>query len=801
MPSMLLEIRQAARRLLASPGYSGAAFVTLTLGLALSVGMYTVLNGVILNALPYPGGERMVEIRSVNARQNETDGGLTVAEVFALADAAAFEQAGWYRWYSWPVLHGETPREILGAYVSAGFFAALGVPAQAGRWIDAGDTRTSSEAVVLSDQEWQRLTNRDPEIVGKTLALADATVTVVGVMPPAFAYPSRDVGMWRAEEVASLTRDPEIFGNTRYLHAVGRLAAGVEGARASLSLDALSAELRDTHGLSGEGWRLRTTSLLEAAVGDVRGVLAGVFVVSLVVLAIACANVGSLLAARLATRERELAVVQALGATAARVWRGVLFELLLLAVLATAAALLLLIFGLDAFRSLAADTLPRADEISFDPVVAAFAAALALLCPLLVAAPFALRLRRRMGANLNAGKGQGSAPSAPLRVLPVAGLALATCALIAGTAVALSLDRLQSVDPGIRTDDVYGVQVYHHGGPDEWRRFPREVLARLAAEPDVTGVAMTTMPPLADVGRFMIDVQVPARDRAEPLRATLQRVSPGYFEVVGQPLQRGRGLLDSDDANAAKVAIVNETFARRVFGGADAVGRYVGLPQDLPRGDAPHVNYRIVGVAADMRNAGLKSAPAPEIFVPFMQSPWVGRTFLVRAPRAGTGLLERMQEAIWAVDPEQPISRASSLRDDLNAHFAQAIFFARMLGGFAVLALLLAAFGTYSVIAFVQRRQITETGVRLALGAAPVLVARHVLSQGVKLAAVAGVAGSVAAILVLRLLAGQLFGVGAASPVLYAAGVGGVLLAALLASIGPAIRALRVNPMEALRHE
>jgi putative ABC transport system permease protein len=339
--------------------------------------------------------------------------------------------------------------------------------------------------------------------------------------------------------------------------------------------------------------------------------------------------------------------------------------------------------------------------------------------------------------------------------------------------------------------------VYYGGGPDEWRRFAREVLARLVAEPDVAGVAMTTMPPFADVGRFMIDVEVPGRERPEPLRASLQRVSPDYLDVVGQRLQRGRGVLESDDATAPKVAIVNETFARRLFEGEDAVGRYVGLPL----GEGPPVQYRIVGVAADIRNRGLRSAPAPEIFVPFMQEPWVGMTFLVRAPRAAAGLLERMQEAIWAVAPEEGISHVSPLRDDLQGQFAQAIFFTRMLGGFAVLALLLAAFGTYSVIAFVQRRQITETGVRLALGAAPVLVARHVLSQGVRLAAVAGIAGSLAAIAVLRLLAGQLFGVGAASPVLYAAGVGGVMLAALLASIGPALRALRVNPMEALRHE
>jgi putative ABC transport system permease protein len=360
-----------------------------------------------------------------------------------------------------------------------------------------------------------------------------------------------------------------------------------------------------------------------------------------------------------------------------------------------------------------------------------------------------------------------------------------------------SLDRRRSVDPGIRTDDVYGVHLYHGAGPDEWRRFANEVLARLAAEPDVTGVAMTTMPPFADVGRFMIDVEVPGRDRVEPLRASLQRVSPDYLEVVGQPLQRGRGLLSADDVTAPKVAIVNETFARRAFGNAEAVGRYLGLSLD----DGAHVQHRIVGVAADVHNVGLRNAPEPEILVPFLQTPWVGMTFLVRAPRPGDGLLERMQEAVWAVDPQEAISRTSSLRDDLKVQFAQAIFFTRMLGGFAVLALLLAAFGTYSVIAFLQRRQTREIGVRLALGAEPADVARRVLVQGITLAAFAGFAGSLAAIAVLRLLSSQLFGVGAQSPALYALGIGGVLLAALLASVAPAWRAARVQPMAALRYE
>jgi hypothetical protein len=246
---------------------------------------------------------------------------------------------------------------------------------------------------------------------------------------------------------------------------------------------------------------------------------------------------------------------------------------------------------------------------------------------------------------------------------------------------------------------------------------------------------------------------------------------------------------------------VNETFARRVFGGVDAIGRDIGLPLgDGPR-VASRVQYRIVGVVADIRNSGLRSPTDPEILVPFPQSPWIGMTFLVHAPRAGDGLLERMQEAIWAVDPEEAMKRVYRLQDEIEAELSQVIFFTRMLSGFAVLAILLAAFGTYSVIAFLQRRQITETGVRLALGAQPAGIAWRVLGQGVSLAAIAGIAGSLAAIAVLRLLGSQLFGVGAASPALYVLGIGGVLLAALLASVTPAWRAARVQPMAALRYE
>lgn len=799
---MLTEIRQAARRVLASPGYSLGVFLTLTLGLALSVGMYTVLNGVILNALPYPGGERVVEMIGQSAAQNETDASLSPAEAFALQGTDVFDHVGWYTWGGVTVLSGDRPREITIHNVSGGYFPALGVRPRLGRWITGADVGPKRQAAVLSDTEWDRLTNRDPDIIGQPLKLEHGTVTVVGVMPPEF---DPGPGLWLAADPGRHSADPESFANSRYLFAFGRLAEGVTEERAAAALDALGARLRETHGLPDSGWRLRTHSLLDQLVGDVRGVLLGVFVVSLVVLAIACANVGSLVAARLAARERELAIVQALGATGARVWRGVLFELLLLALFATAAALLLLRLELEAFRALAAGILPRADEIGLDPSALAFAALLALSCPFLVAMPFGVRLKRRMAGNLQAsGKGTGGASRGAFRLLPVAGLALATTSVIAGSAVALSLDRLSAVDPGFRTRDVYALQIYHGGSPDEWRRFGNAVLGQMASAPGVETVALTSTPPLSPIGSSLIDVQVPGRARPEPLRAALRRVTPEYLDVLSLPLLHGRGIFGTDDAGAPRIAVVNETFARRVFGSIEVIGRDIELSLGLgarTRGAPALVSHRIVGVMADIRNDGLRSPANPEILVPFLQSPWLGMTFLVHAPRAGDGLVERLQEAVWAVDPEEAIRRVYGLQEDVAAQLEQVAFFMRVLGGFALLALLLAGFGTYSVVAFLQRRQTTEIGVRLALGARPRDVARRVLTQAAIISALAGAAGSVAAIAVLRLLGSQLFGIDAASPLLYVSGIASVLVAALIASAAPAWRASHVQPVAALRYE
>ncbi|MEX0900307.1 MAG: ABC transporter permease [Gammaproteobacteria bacterium] len=782
--------------LLRRPGYSVGIVLTLGIGIALSAGMFTVLRGVVLQGLPYPGGERVVAVTTENLEIGVEGGNVTPAEALALSGVDAFEHAGWFTWGGLTVLSGDAPREVGANQVSADYFRVLGIPAMLGRWIDERDADAGIGNIVLSFTEWDRLTGRDPDAVGKPIRLADATATIVGVMPPEFTHPSRTVGMWHAARETNLTANPGAFLNARYVNAIAKLAPGVTPAQAHAQLDAMSDGLAAEHGLSS-GWRVRTVSLLDQAISDVRGALVGIFIVSLVVLAIACANASGLLAARLAARRREVAVMQALGATRGRVWRGVFFEMLILGMLASLVALGVLAAGLDAFKSLAEGIVPLARMIGIDWQVLAFAVSVAVVGPLLVTLPFAFGRGDAVGTQLKGGGKGVAGGQRGVSALPIAGLALATAAVIAGGAMLYSFDKMQATDPGFRADGLQAVQMFKGGGPDTWRTFANAVADEMRAQYDVEDVAITTATPLSLVGSFTIDLQLPERELPEPLQGALRRVSPNYLDLFEIPLMRGRGFTDADDAAAPNVAIINETLARRVFGDIDPIGREVALPL----GRDGRVAYRVVGIMGDIRNAGLRNPTEPEVLLPFMQSPWVGMTFVVDAPRAGDDLIERLQQAIWKHDPQEATTRIFRLEDDLATQSARVAFFGRTLAVFAVLAAMLAAFGTYSVIALIQQQRTAEIGIRLALGADPARIARQVLRVGTNLSLVAGVLGSLLAFAVLQLMASQLYGITAMNPGLYVFGVVAVTVTALAASAVPAWRAARIAPIEALHHE
>jgi predicted permease len=790
------DLRFACRRLAHAPGFAVATVLMLALGIALSVGMFTVVRGVLLSALPYPDAARVVEVAADNPRQSLDGSQLTPAEAVALAGAdGPFEAFGHYMWGGLAVFDDAQPREFSLAIVSPGFFPALGVAPALGRSFAAEDFEPGSDAVLLSHAEWQRLLGGDPAALGRRIDTSDGPMTVIGVMPAGFDYPADVVGAWRPLPNGRLAADQPWYRHARFIHAVARLKAGSDAGLLQQRLDQLAATVRAEFSLPDDGWRPAATPLLERIVGEVRPVLWSAFAIALLVLLIGCANVAILLDARQVAHAHEHAVAQALGASRGRLYRVLLLEIGVLALAAALLGSLLALRGVAVLRALAAEVLPRVEQIAVDPRDLLFALLLAVAVPFLAAAVGALRLRGA-GSDAIRGAGRGLVGGRQRqRLLPTVGIALSTISLVAASALWFSLDRLQRVDPGFRADGVQALQVFRGGGPERARQLAGPMLEALAALPGVEQAALTTVAPLARHGGFRVDLQLQGRDQPEPFQIGLRRVSAGYLDLLGIPLLAGRGIEAGDGDGSEPVAVINQELARRLFGNGNAVDQRVGLP--LGQGD--RIVHRIVGVMADIRNDGLRAPPAPELLVAFDRLPFGGMTFLVRSATPLPGMAELMADALWQIDPREAISDQFALADNLAGETATVGFFARTIGLFALAALLLAALGVYAVAALQQQRRRGEFGLRLAIGARPAALMRQMLGDSAR-SVVAGVLpGLVGAWLALQLLQSQLYGLDNGPAPVIALGIAMLLAAALTAALLPAWRAGRIDPMQALR--
>lgn len=793
------DLRYALRRLARAPGFVAASVAMLVLGVGLSVAMYSMLRGVVLQGLPYPGSERLLAVAADNLRQDVNATALTPAEVNALeADAGgpAFAATGGYQWGGITLYDGEHPREATVGIVSQGFFPTLGMAPLHGRWFRAEDHGQPFATVVLSHTEWQRLLGGRVEALGTLIETSEGRLRVIGVMPPQFAFPDADVGAWLPR--AAFPTDHPMYANARFVFGVARLREDANAILARERLAALSANVRSERSLPDIGWRIGLRPLLDDVVGDARGALWGAFGIALLVLLVACANLAILFDARQVARAQELAVNRALGASRGRLWRMLLLELLLLAGTGVGLGVLAAAGSLDALRRLAADSVPRVDAIALDAGVIGFAALLAVATPLLVLLAGVRRPGAASGEALRgAGRSVISDPPRARRVLPALAIALSTLGVIVAAALAHGLMRLGAVDPGFRTADVHAMQLYREGGPALAPAYSEALRQRLSALPGIEAVAVTSVAPLSVNGAFAIDLLLPGRAEPEAYQASLRRVSAGYLDVLDIPLLAGRAIGDEDREGSEAVAMVNRELARRSFPGRSPLGEQLLLP--LGRGE--RVPFRVVGVMEDIRNDGLRAEPAPEILIAAAQRPAAGLTFLVRSAMSPPGLAAQMAEAAWSVDPRQPLTRQFLLQEDLDAQLASMRFFARTVGAFALSALFLGAFGVYAVATLQQRRRVKEFGLRLALGARPAALARQVLGEGARVV-VAGVAlGASGAWAARQLLVAQSYDLEGRLPWVVMAGIAIMAIAALVALSAPALRAARTDPMTALRDE
>jgi putative ABC transport system permease protein len=812
---MLRDFRHALRTLLRTPGFTLVAVLTLALGIGANTAVFSIVNGVLLQSLPYHEPERLYTVWETGARDQPRPASYPTFQDWR-EQSDAFEDLVYIRGEDVAIRSREGTQRLTGAFVSPGFFRTLGVQPVLGRGFAGGEPGAGAHPVVLSHRFWRDRFGGEPDVVGRTLQGVQGSYTVVGVMPPT-AYPDwADLWLPMAARPAS---DP--FFTQRDLHVdsdvVARLKEGVTLPRAQAQLNAVAARIAAAYpDDSAEYTRVEVTPLRDRLLGDVEGRLLVLSAAVALVLLVACVNVANLMLARATARARELAVRAALGAGRGRLVRQLLTEALLLALAGGASGVLLAAWAVEAFTARASDALPRLDEVALDGRVLLFSLAVSVgaallfgLLPAFRATTSSLAPALRSGT---AGTGTGR-QGVRLRSALVVGQVALTLVLLVGAGLLIrSLWELHRESLGFDPDPVVAVRIFppspRYDDPAAAAELYRRLEEAAAGVPGVVAPAVANHIPLA--GPNMVTrVRVAGHEPPpEGDGALFRSVSPGYFAALRIPLRRGRPFGNAD-LSAPGGVIVNETFARTFLGDRDPVGQTVTVTksaQGRPDFGKP-ITAQVVGVVADVREFGLDVPPPPVVFVPYTANPW-GNTFLIaRAAGDPRSLVPALRRAALAVDPDLPIAGPGFLtdfhlvRDYLGVRLAERNLQTRVLAGFAAIALVLALIGLFGVLSYLVAMRTREIGVRIALGAPGAKVLGLVVGQAMRILAVGIGIGLLGALAATRLLRSSLYGVGAADPLTFAAAALVFAAVALLASYVPARRATRVDPMVALRAE
>ncbi|HET6604305.1 MAG TPA: ABC transporter permease [Xanthomonadaceae bacterium] len=800
--SLISDIRIAARRLHRNPGYALGVVVTLALGIAVCAAMYSVVHGVVLRGLDYPEPGRLLVLRAANTAKAGEPMQLAGAEADSLGELGrSIESAGYYFWGGATYLGGQTPRMVTAIHVGGDFFDTLGTPPLLGRWLTAADQGAQGR-VVLSHELWMELFGGDPDVVGKPFRMDWITADIVGVMPPQFGYPARGVGLWIAHDPAQVRADPALYQNARFFFSIARMKPAATPSQVAQELALHSRALADREGAALADWRLQATSMLDDTVGPVRPVLYALLTIAALALLVACANVVNLVVLRGVSRLQELGVRQALGASGGRLARIVFVETLLAGVLASAAGVMLAMAGLKLFVGLGDSGLPRADEVTLDFSMIAVAVAFGIVASVVAAAVPALRLRRIDAAGALRSGNARQAGSLELgrisRVLPVASGALSVGGLAAALLLATSVWRLEHVPAGFEADPVLTLQIFRDADA-EAAAFSRELLRRMQALPGVEAVATLSAAPLSGIGAIPVDVQVVGRDGEEALHPAVRTAAGPVQDVLGLELLRGRWFDEGDREGAEPVALVNHAFAERVFGGTDAIGEVVSIPP-FGAGGARR-RFRIVGVMADARMATLARPAGPELWVPAAQYPVTSIAVLLRSGSDPQLLARPAQAVLWALRPDAGIYQVRTLAELRDRQLATPRFFARNAGAFALLALVLAAIGVHSVVAYRMAQRRREFALRLALGSSPRQLAGRVLRTGYGIGLPAAAGGAALALVFGQFLRSAVVGVEDAVWATAAASALVLLLIVGIACARSVGAAMRVQPMATLRED
>jgi predicted permease len=813
---MVRDVQFAIRKLARSPGFTTVVVLTLALGIGASTAVFSIVNAVVFRPLAYPQPDQLVRITSELRGFGAVDTGVSAPE---LADYQSrtdlFAGVAGLMPINANVTSGDSPERVEMLLVSWNYFSVLGIAPLYGRTFESRDDSPGvADIAVVSHEFWRRRLNADPEAVGKTIGIDGDRIVVVGVMPPGFHHPGRtahtEVDAWSP---SGFQNQLSSRGRRRLAGGLARLQPGVKPRDAQARLAEYAAVVSQqfpSEYPAQNGWRPLLVPLHDTVVAGVATPMFMLLCGVGLLLLIACGNVAHLVLARSSERRHEMAVRQALGASAGRLTAQLLTESALLATAGGLLGLLAASWGLRGLVALAPGRVPRIGDVAIDVDTVLVTALICCAATMLFGLVPALQVTRTntFAAVKEAGPGRsaGARAERARNVLVVAEVAMATVLLIGAGLLVRSVIGLLNVPLGFETDRLVTARVALPRPNDATRAayldparrvtFYRETLRRVAALPGVDRVAMSSQIPM---GGFYAPVFIEF-DRAETAGQTLRpvihnyQVSPSYFETMGVRIARGRGFTDADRAGSEAVAVISETAARVFWSGRDPIGERIRFAPGTPW-------MTVVGVAADVRTRRLGEPPEPLLYQSLEQASDLSLALLMRTRGEKTNLGEMVAREVRAVDAEVPVYAVRTMTELIGTAVAERQFLMRLLVAFGVLATALALLGIYGVMAYSVSQRTREIGIRMAIGARQVDVSRMVMQRGIALTAAGVVVGLAASLGLSRLIRSQLFGVEPSDPGTIASVLILMTIVAIAAAYLPARRAARVDPIVALRQQ